>query len=332
MRKTALICDSVKNLEMVYGDGRSERLAAVTDLLPGIFQGSDIVAQAERLKDVEAVFSTWGMPLLTKEQLAALPSLKAVFYAAGSVKCFAAPLLDNGIMVVSGWAANAVPVAEFTTAQIVLANKGFFRNQREAKNQEFRRNHKCFSGHGNYGETVALLGTGQIGRGVAERLKAYNLKVIAFDPFLKSEDAARLGVEKVSLEDAFKRGYTVSNHIADVPATRGMINRRHFESMRPDATFINTGRGATIVESDLIAVLGSRPDLTAVLDVTAPEPPLENSPLFSLPNVVLTSHIAGSLADETRRMADYMVEEFLAWESGRPLRYQVTADMLERMA
>ena len=83
-----------------------------------------------------------------------------------------------------------------------------------------------------------------------------------------------------------------------------MLNAALFRSMRPGATFINTGRGAQVNESDMAAVFGARPDLTALLDVTWPEPPEAGSPLYTLPNVHLSSHIAGSLGNEVVRMAD----------------------------
>ena len=105
-----------------------------------------------------------------------------------------------------------------------------------------------------------------------------------------------------------------------------------FSAMRQDATFINTGRGATVVEDDMISVFRERQDLTALLDVTAPEPPKPDSPFYEMSNIHLTTHIAGSLGDEVVRMADYSIEEFQAWEQGRPLRYAVTREMLSTMA
>ena len=145
-------------------------------------------------------------------------------------------------------------------------------------------------------------------------------------------DADSLGIEKTGLPELFERAYVVSNHLPDLPATRGVLDGSLFERMRLDATFINTGRGAQVVEADLADVLARRPDLTALLDVTLPEPPTPDSPLYVLPNVQLTSHIAGSLNDEVVRMADYMIEEFEAWERGGATRYEVTREMLETMA
>lgn len=100
-----------------------------------------------------------------------------------------------------------------------------------------------------------------------------------------------------------------------------MLNRDLFARMKPNAVFLNTGRGAQVVEADLVSVLEDRPDLTAVLDVTFPEPPTEGHPFYALPNCFITPHIAGSLGDEVCRMAEYMLEEFRLIRSGKVPRY-----------
>jgi phosphoglycerate dehydrogenase-like enzyme len=155
--------------------------------------------------------------------------------------------------------------------------------------------------------------------------------VLASDPYLTPQRAVELGVEKVALEDLFRRAYIVSNHIPDLPATKGVLDGALFASMRDGATFINSGRGAQVVEADLVRVLKQRPDLTALLDVTDPEPPGFTSELWTLPNAVLSPHIGGTIGDEVTRLADAIIDEFLAWDAGKPLRYQVTAEILETM-
>jgi phosphoglycerate dehydrogenase-like enzyme len=89
--------------------------------------------------------------------------------------------------------------------------------------------------------------------------------------------------------------------------------------------FLNTARGEVVDESGMIEVLRRRPDLQAVLDVTAPEPPAPDSPLYVLPNVVLTPHIAGSVEAECLRMGQAMVDEFVRYQAGQPLRWEITA-------
>ncbi len=329
MKKAAFFGES-QQIAHVYDRGREDKVRLLTNLYPHVVTLESFAEHAPQLHDLQVIFSTWGMPRLTEEHLSQLPALKAVFYAAGSVQGFARPLLDRGILVVSAWQANAVPVAEFTLAQILLAGKGYFRNAQECRSPAGRRS--AYRGQGNFGETVAILGAGAIGRRVIELLQPFHLHRIVFDPFLSDEDAHRLGVEKVALEEAFERAYIVTNHIANLPQTVNMLHGGLFERMRENATFINTGRGQTVDEPAFIRVLQSRPDITALLDVTNPEPPAPDSPLYTLPNVHLTSHIAGSIGDEVIRMADYCIEEFIAWEKGEPPRYAVSLEMLEKMA
>jgi phosphoglycerate dehydrogenase-like enzyme len=256
-----------------------------------------------------------------------------LFYGAGSVQQFARPFLACGVKVFSAWAANAVPVAEMTVAQIVLAGKGYFLTNRLYKEEGRRAAVSAFNKcNGNYGETVGIIGAGMIGRLVIKMLKQYKLKVIVFDPFLPDETAAELGVEKCSLSELFERAFVISNHLANNAQTVGMLGYGLFSKMRENAVFINTGRGAQVVEDDLVRALCERPDLTALLDVTYPEPPCEGHPFYTLPNCILTPHIAGSAGDEVARMGEYMLEECRAYLEGEGCRYEVSMKMLETMA
>ncbi len=328
--KAAIFCESADLFGKVYGKGRLEKLRELVDLYDERITFANFAEHARHLHDVEVIFSTWGMVRPDASWLDSMPNLKAVFYAAGSVQGFARPLLERGILVVNTSAANAVPVAEFTLAQILLANKRYFLNSRKYVAPEKYHNNE--GGRGNFGETVALLGAGQIGWRVINLLKGFNLRVVVFDPFMPDSIAAEHNIERVSLDDAFAQGYVVSNHLANLPETRGMLNGKLFSSMRQNATFINTGRGATVNEPEMIEVFTARPDLTALLDVTDPEPPVSGSPLYKLPNVFLSTHIAGSNGDEVLRMADYVMDEFLLWQDGKPLNYAVTLEMLKTMA
>ena len=184
----------------------------------------------------------------------------------------------------------------------------------------------------NYNIRVGILGAGVIGREVMARLKAYQYEVLAYDPYVSDEVLSSLGAKRASLEEIFSTCQIISNHVANLPATVGMIDGKLLHSMLPNAALINTGRGAQVVESELIAALKACPDRTALLDVTWPEPPEEGSEFYTLPNVFLTPHIAGSQNNEWARMALYMVEEFERTEDHLPVRYEVTEKMLETMA
>lgn len=332
--RAIFLCKREKEVQRVYAGDVVARLRALVSLDEKIYTKEDVTAAPAAFADVEIILSTWGMPTFAEEEIAAcFPRLKCVFYAAGTVQAFARPFLARGVKVFSAWAANAVPVAEYTVAQILLANKGFFAQTRLLQAQRLedakaRMARTC----GNYGARVGLVGCGMIGSMVAERLKAYRLDVAAYDPFLTEERAAALGVTRVEPEELFSTCSVVSNHLANNEQTKGMINGKLLEKLVPYATFLNTGRGAQVVEDDLVGVLAARPDLTAVLDVTHPEPPVPNHPFYSLPNCFLTPHIAGSLGDEVVRMAEYMAQELSAYLAGEPTKYEVSEKMLETMA
>lgn len=312
-------------IKRVYSDKVTQELILCAGLDARIYSKDD----EEDFSSVENIFSTWGMPHFTVEEIKArFPNLKSVFYAAGTVQSFAREFLECGARVYSAWGANAVPVAEYTVAQIVLANKGFFASSRLASDGRYGKAYEIFSNYtGNFGARVGVIGVGMIGTLVCRMLKAYRLEVLAFDPFLSDEKAEELGVRKTSLDEIFSSCHVVSNHLANNPETVGILNGAHFEKMVPYATFINTGRGAQVVEADLVRVLRERPDVTALLDVTYPEPPEKDSPFYSLDNCILTPHIAGSAGLEVHRMAEFMLEEFK-----KPCKYEVTLKMLETMA
>lgn len=332
--KTIFLCEKSDKLFRVYSQETLCRLQTLTDVEATVYQKEDLLAAPRRFSEVEYVFSTWGMPTFTEDEIGALlPSLKCVFYGAGSVQQFARPFLNCGVKVFSAWAANAVPVAEMTVAQIILANKGYFVTNR-LYHASGRKAARAASQHcnGNYGETVGIIGAGMIGKLVIGMLKQYQLKVLVFDPFLPDEKAAELGVEKCELPELFERAFAVSNHLANNEQTKGMLHYDHFRRMRENAVFINTGRGAQVVEDDLVRILGERPDLTALLDVTYPEPPVEGHAFYTLPNCRLTPHIAGSAGDEVARMGEYMLCECENYFKEAPTKYEVTEKMLETMA
>ncbi|TVY11370.1 hydroxyacid dehydrogenase [Paenibacillus cremeus] len=330
----AMFIGRAETIQSVYRPGVRDELHQLADFYPIVISRENLAEHGSALKSMEVAFSTWGMPALEEDEIRHyLPNLKALFYAAGSVQSFARPFLHCGVTVVSAWAANAVPVAEYTAAQIVLANKGFFQSAQLYKHQ----NRQEAAGYanafpGNYNAKVGIIGAGMIGRKVIELLKPYELEILVFDPFLSDEVAARLNVTKVGLTDLFSQCQTISNHLANLPETVGILNKEQFDRMLPYATFINTGRGKQVVEPDLISALRDVPTRTAILDVTFPEPVHRESELLKLDNVILTPHIAGSNGTEVERMAKYAMEEFRRYVQEEAMQYQVSLKMLETMA
>ncbi|GAA3012225.1 hydroxyacid dehydrogenase [Streptomyces lactacystinicus] len=318
----------------VYGPRARARVAARAEVLAdpaspdGVWSAERLAAAPQALRDVEVLFTGWGGPVLDAAALARLPRLRLVLYAAGSVRRIAGEAFwAAGIPIVTAAHANAVPVAEFTVAQIVYALKGGWRHVLAAR--AARAAVPAARTPGAYGSTVGVLSLGATGRLVCEMLRGYDVEVLAHDPYAPAPPP---GVRAVGPEELFATADVVSVHTPLLPGTRGLVGRRLLTSMKPGATLVNTSRGAVLDEPALLAVLAERPDLFAVLDVTDPEPPLPGSPLFTLPNVVVTPHLAGSRGLERRRLGDLVVDEFESWLRGAPLRRALDPHTYERMA
>jgi phosphoglycerate dehydrogenase-like enzyme len=281
--------------------------------------------------EVEMIFSGWGMVLMDEVFLQRFPRLKVVFYAAGTVRSFVTDAFwARRILLTNAGAANAVPVCEFTISQILFALKhGWQKALHIRKHRKFPPRNQA---PGAYETTVGLLSLGEIGRLVAERLQPYDLNVVAYDPYFPPEEAARLGIKMVSLDEVFIHSDVVSCHTPLISETDRMIRGAHFEMMKPGSTFLNTARGRVIAEEEMIAVLKMRPDIFALLDVTQNEEPAEHSPLYTLDNVVLTPHIAGSLGRECHRMGKLMTEELDRYLAREPLRYAIDEERFRRLA
>jgi len=302
----SFFCMNPAIIKDIYSPAQTNRLKELCNLTTDVFSTQDV--EAGKLSETDVLFSTWGMASFTDEQLEKMPNLKAVFYAAGATDSFCHPLFRKQIQLFSAWKANSIPVAEFTVAQITLGLKNYFQMLRFMKDPQTYSACNRAAGCGMYGARVALLGNGMISQHVQALLKSYDVEIIV----IPSHPSART----ISLEEAFATSQVVSNHFPNRDDNGGVFNGKLFESMHPGAVFINTGRGCQINEPEMIKVLRKRPDLTVLLDVTWPEPPKADSPLYSLPNVFLSPHIAGSLHDEWHRMADYMIDDFERWIKG----------------
>ncbi|WDE99366.1 hydroxyacid dehydrogenase [Lentisphaera profundi] len=317
----------------VYANGRKEIIEKEFELFPQIITSENFAENAELLKEVEVIFTTWGMPACTAEQVAKLPNLKLLMHAAGSTKSFAQPFLEAGVRVFCAAESNSIPVAEFCLAQILLASKGFFQNVLDTK--RMRNNDHfggAYKGKGAYGEKIAFISVGKITKHTMELLSPFHFDKLAVSRSLSASYCQENSISKVTMEEAFEQAYIISNHLPDRDDNIGVINYDLLSQMRYGATFINTGRGAQVNEDDLIRVMKERPDLCALLDVTHPEPSSPNSELFDLPNVHMSSHLAGSINDEYVRMADFVIEQVKNWQNNKELSGEVSLEELAYLA
>jgi phosphoglycerate dehydrogenase-like enzyme len=315
--------------QKIYGPLERNDIGQLVDIYAQPQTRESIQEDPTILAPADVIFAGWGMAVMDEGFLAAAPNLKAVFYGAGTIRYFMTDAAwDRGLVVTSSYAANAIPTAEFTLSQILFCLKRGWHFALTIKRDGAYPPRDWVPGA--YGSTVGIITLGMIGQRVIELLKPFEVNLLAYTS--SEEKAQALGVERASLEEIFCRSDVVSLHTPWVPETEGMITGAHFAIMRQHACFINTARGAVVHQDEMIEVLQQRPDLYAVLDVTYPEPPEPGSPLYTLPNVVLTPHIAGSLDQECQRMGRMAVEEFKRWSAGEPLQWAVTRQEAARMA
>ncbi|GAB2816534.1 hydroxyacid dehydrogenase [Streptomyces daliensis] len=285
------------------------------------------------LADTELLVTGWGCPPLDAAALAAAPGLRAVAHTAGTVRHHVTDACwERGIEVSSAAAANALPVAEYTLAMILLANKRVLETARGYRASRARAEWLARGPEvGNYRRTVGILSASLIGRRVIELLRPHDLEVLLYDPYVEAEEAAALGVRAVGLPELFAACDVVSVHTPLLPSTRGLVSRELLALMRPDATLVNTARGAVVDQGALTdAVLAGR--VRAVLDVTEPEVLPPGHPLWECENVLLTPHLAGSQGNELRRLADLTVSEVARWASGEGFAHPVRHERLAFLA
>ncbi len=287
----------------------------------------------ELLAEAEVVVGHWGCPLVDEAMLDRAPNLGLFAYAAGTVKLTVSDAIwDRGIRVTSGANANAEPVAEFTLAAILFANKGVLWRRIGTDPIEESADELMGRGWGNYDRTIGIVGASLIGRRVIELLQAFpHLHVALYDPFVSPEEADELGVTKMELTDLCAASDVLSIHAPALATTHQMISAEQLDALRDGATVINTARGWVLDHDALVPHL-STGRLRAILDVTEPEPLPDDSVLRTLPNVFLTPHLAGTQGSELGRMADYAAEEVRRWSAGEPGLNEVHREHLDRLA
>lgn len=286
------------------------------------------------LRQAEILVTGWGCPYVSPEVLAGMPRLRLVAHAAGTVKHTLDPAVyEAGIVVTHAAEANAVPVAEFTLAAIIFANKRVFELRELYRSDPSRCSTWALMDEpiGNYRRTVGLVGASRIGRKVASLLQMLEIDVLLADPFVDETDPLARLAELTDLDDLLARADIVSLHAPSLASTRHMIGARELKLMRDGATFINTARGALVDEAALIAELQTG-RMQAVIDVTDPEIPPSGSPFYTLPNVFLTPHVAGAAGLERLRLGQMVIEEIERFIAGEPLRYAIEPHILERLA
>ena len=217
----------------------------------------------------------------------------------------------RGILVMSTPGGSSVSVAEHTFALLLALVRQVPKFDAALREGRWE---KSSSGAEVRGKTLGLIGLGRIGSEVATRANAFDMRVLAFDPYISEAAAKELSVELVPLERLLAESDVISLHTAVSPQTRNMINAESIAKMKKGVRIVNAARGELIHEADLAAALKSGHVAGAALDVFVEEPP-KNSPLVGLPNVICTPHVGGSTAEAQEELGNQVavqVRDYLA--------------------
>jgi D-3-phosphoglycerate dehydrogenase / 2-oxoglutarate reductase len=238
------------------------------------------------------------------EALAAARRLKVVARAGvGLDNVDVRTATQNGVMVVNAPTSNIVSAAELAVGLMLAAARHIAPASAALRNGEWKRSR--YTGIELYEKTVGIIGLGRIGVLVAQRLSAFGMKVIAYDPYVQAGRAAQMGVRLVSLEELLEESDFMSVHLPKTPETVGLIGAEQLARVRPQLVLVNAARGGIVDEHALYSALKEGRVAAAGLDVFAREP-CTDSPLFELENVVATPHL-GASTDEAQEKAGMAV-------------------------
>jgi phosphoglycerate dehydrogenase-like enzyme len=322
---TALVLMSSAAYADQFDSRRLERLRSLIATVEPVHVEDLNELPRHALAEVTVLLTGWGAPLLDQRRLRLLPRLTAVLHCAGSVKEVVTPALwERGISVSSAAEVNAIPVAEFTFAAILMAGKKAPFLAADARRSRTDWSYRHGRGKlSNLGLTIGIVGFSRVGRRVVERVQQLeDVTCLVADPFADPSEVADMGAKLATLDEMLRRLDVLSIHAPELPSTRHLIGALELAQLPDHATVINTARGS-LVDTEALERECSTGRLNAILDVTDPEPLPAESALYDLANVMVTPHIAGSLDSETRRMTDAALEELERLEAKTPLRYEV---------
>ena len=281
------------------------------------------------LPDVDACITSWEVAQLDADVVASAPRLKAMVHMGGSVKKMVSDAVwERGIKVFSARPALARDVAETTLGLMIVGIKNIWPLAHHIREGGWRES-PYWPSRELHRTNVGIVAASEVGRYVIELLKPFEANVLLFDPFVSEEEAAAMGVKKVSLEELARESDVISLHAPSLSTTNGMINAEIMQLMKDDCILINTARGKLIDQPVLIKEL-EKGRFFAYLDVTDPEPLEPDSPLRKLPNAVVMPHLAGCITD-CSHLSILAVEELRRFFGGETLIHEITVDMLDRI-
>lgn len=282
------------------------------------------------LKNADFAITSWGTPSLTYEILAESANLKLILHAAGSVKNAITSLVwERGIRVTSSAEALSKGVGESALGLTITALKNMWQLSNHTRQGGWREGKEKVKEL--YKVKIGVIGAGRAGRHYIKLLRNFDVEILLYDPTIDKKDIILSDSRQVSLNELLTESDVLSVHAPATPETYKMLNTDEFKLMKDDAIIINTARGTIIDEQALITEL-KKGRLFACIDVTDPEPPDPNHPFRTLPNVVLTPHIAGAVNNGLGRIGEYVISELKSFLTGEEMRGEVLASKLDTLA
>jgi len=271
---------------------------------------------------------------VTAEIIDAARNLKVIGRAgSGLDNVDKAAATKKGIVVMNTPGGNTITTAEHTIAHIVSLARKIPQATMSMKTGKWDK--KKFMGVELFKKTLGIIGIGNIGSQVAKRMQAFAMNVIAYDPFLSGDQAKTMGIEKVDLEEVFKRSDFITIHTPLTPETKNLINKDTIKLMKQGVRIINCARGGIINEKDLYDAIVEGQVAGAALDVFEKEPP-ENNPLLTLDNVICTPHLGASTKEAQENVAIAVAEQIVDYLVNGTIRNAINfpsipADQVSRL-
>ncbi len=270
---------------------------------------------------------------VTPEVLKAGKRLKVVGRAGVGVDNIDIPTATSlGIVVANAPTGNIVAAAEHTIGLMFALARNIPQAYVSLRGGEWKRSR--FVGKELRHKVLGTVGLGRVATEVARRAQGLEMDVVAYDPYISAEQAERLGVELVSLDELLSQADFVTVHVPLTESTRGLIGREAFRKMRPTAFVLNVARGGVVDEEALIEALDEGLIAGAAIDVFSQEPPPPDNPLLKHPKVVVTPHLGGSTVEAQEQVARDVAEQVLSVLQGGLARYAVNMPLVppEEMA
>lgn len=287
---------------------------------------------AGHIAGADIAVTGWGSPRFTGQVLDAAGHLRLIAHTAGSIKhILPRPVFDRGIAVTHAAAAIAPAVADLSLLLTMLMLRQAHRHNQALKAGRWDQTSDLPMGREIAGQRVGVVGAGYTGRCFIGLLLAVGAQVWVYDPYLSQDRAAELGAHKVALDELLTECPVVSLQAPATSETYHMLGARELSLLQDGAILVNTSRSWVVDQEALLAELRTG-RIQAALDVFDQEPLPPDNPFRELDNVFITPHIAGASLQARQRQGKFIVEEMRRFLAGEPLRYQVTAAMLDTMA